>query len=146
MDRQEDSNSLYPVDSVKKIEIHDLYKIVGHRNRYQVLLIFYICLMVFLTAFVRNFKGFAFKTPSFECLHLIPLSLTFSRVYTIASCSIAFIDSCVVLDLSKYPSLFRLTQKNNTKICILHSENRLRQISRYLRGDNSWIQLGQLSI
>lgn len=51
----------------KRIEIHDLYKIVGHQNRFQVLLILYICVMIFVLAFVVSFRGFAFKTPRFRC-------------------------------------------------------------------------------
>ena len=66
---QEDSQNISNEQLIneKDIQIHDLMKIVGHQNKFQVITIFYVCLMVFVLSFELNFIGFAFKSPQFQC-------------------------------------------------------------------------------
>ena len=51
----------------KKIEVHDLYKLIGHSHRFQIKMMIYICLIIFSLAFILSFTSFAFKTPKFQC-------------------------------------------------------------------------------
>ena len=50
-----------------QIEMHDLYKFVGHKGRSQIQTIVFICLVDIFLSFFINFKGFGFQSPEFRC-------------------------------------------------------------------------------
>lgn len=61
------ATSLQDVSETHPIEVHDLLKIVGHKNKFQYKILVTICLVLFSMAFVLPFVSYAFLTPKFKC-------------------------------------------------------------------------------
>jgi hypothetical protein len=62
-----EDTSITQTSKEAKIEVHDLLKICGEKNKFQYKILLYICMVLFLMAFTVDFLSYGFLTPEFRC-------------------------------------------------------------------------------